>query len=142
MPGTSNPAATPFRRIVRIGLVLAWSALIFVASDQPDLRVSSDDALDLVLRKCAHMLVFGVLLVLIAHLLRGEGIRARSAIGAAWIATLAYAVSDEWHQTFVPGRAGQPSDVMIDMIGATVAALLLHRTWRDRTDHSPEEPSP
>jgi len=36
-----------------------------------------------------------------------------------------FAISDEWHQTFVPGRDGCVQDVVIDSIGATVAALFL-----------------
>ena len=39
--------------------------------------------------------------------------------GSPWLATFAYACSDEWHQTFVEGRSGQVSDVAFDMLGAT-----------------------
>jgi len=38
---------------------------------------------------------------------------------------VAYALSDEYHQTFVPGRNGNLFDVMIDGVGAC-AAMLLH----------------
>lgn len=124
MPVSSNNAPTPFRRITRFVAVAAWCALIYAASDRPDLRVSGDDLLDLVLRKAAHVAVFGVLLVLVHRALD------RRSLTAAWLATLAYAISDEWHQTFVPGRAGQPSDVAIDMVGASIAATVL--LMRDR----------
>lgn len=36
-----------------------------------------------------------------------------------------FAASDEWHQTFVPGRDGCVRDVVIDASGASVAALIL-----------------
>ena len=36
-----------------------------------------------------------------------------------------YAVSDEVHQVFVPGRAGRISDVMIDTSGAVLGILLV-----------------
>jgi hypothetical protein len=131
MPVSSAHAPTPFRRAARFVAVLAWAGLIYAASDRPDLRVSSDDLLDFVLRKTAHMLVFGVLLVLVHNLLRGERWTARASLAGAWIATLAYACLDEWHQTFVRGRVGHPTDVAIDMIGATIALVtlsLLHRS--------------
>ncbi len=130
MPVSSSHAPTPFRRAARFMAVLAWCALIYAASDRPDLRVSSDDTLDLVLRKLAHLLVFGILFVLVERALRSERTTTRASLALAWLATFAYACSDEWHQTFVRGRAGQPSDVAIDMVGATLAAALV--TWLAR----------
>jgi VanZ family protein len=115
--------------MLRIVAVAAWCGLIFVASDQPNLRVSDDDLLDLVLRKSAHLAVFGVLAALVAGALAPRGVPARSKLVVAWLTTVAYAASDEWHQTFVPGRSGEPRDVMIDAVGAT-AGLLLFVAWR------------
>lgn len=37
--------------------------------------------------------------------------------------SLAYACTDEWHQTFVPGRSGQISDVFVDFIGIITGVL-------------------
>ncbi|MBX9720207.1 MAG: VanZ family protein, partial [Candidatus Obscuribacterales bacterium] len=34
-----------------------------------------------------------------------------------------YAISDEWHQSFVPGRTALASDVLIDTCGASIAAV-------------------
>lgn len=139
MPDSSSPVAAPFRRIVRAGLVIAWAGLIFAASHRPDLRVADDDLLDFVLRKCAHMLVFGVLAVLVARLVRGEGGSRAAALVTAWLATMAYAISDEWHQTFIEGRAGQASDVAIDAVGATIALALHARRFTIRATHK-EQP--
>lgn len=129
MPDSSSHARTPFRRAGRVLAAIAWAGLIFAASSRADLRVSDDDLLDLVLRKAAHLFVFGVLAVLVARVLRGEGLGARTTLASAWLVTLGYATSDEWHQTFVAGRAGQASDVAIDMVGATIGLLALHYTW-------------
>lgn len=129
MPDSSSHGPAPFRRIARALLVIAWAALIFAASSRPDLRVSEDDLLDLVLRKAGHLFVFGVLAVLVARLLRGEGMRPARALPWAWAATVAYAITDEWHQSFVEGRVGHTTDVAIDAIGATIALALLHRAW-------------
>ena len=49
-----------------------------------------------------------------------------SALAALAIAVL-YAVSDEFHQSFVEGRNGSPLDVGIDTVGAAISARLL---WR------------
>jgi VanZ family protein len=127
MPVSSSHARTPFRRAGRFVAVLAWAALIYAASGRPNLRVSSDDALDLVLRKAAHVVVFGVLAVLVLRAIRSEQRPRRADLVLAWLVTFAYACSDEWHQSFVDGRVGHPSDVAIDMVGATVALALAAR---------------
>jgi VanZ family protein len=57
--------------------------------------------------------------------------RVRSVLLAAAIALL-YAASDEWHQSFVPGRTGHAVDVLVDGCGIVLAAALegaAHR-WR------------
>ena len=36
-----------------------------------------------------------------------------------------YAISDEVHQLFVPGRSGQATDVLIDFSGSLAAILIL-----------------
>ena len=74
--------------------------MIFALSAQPDLN-SGLGGWDTLLRKLAHMAEFGLLWWLWLRALRGR------AVLAAAIA-LAYAVSDELHQTFVDGRHGSP----------------------------------
>ena len=41
--------------------------------------------------------------------------------------TVCYAATDEFHQLFVPGRAGMVTDVLIDSIGVTVMTWFI---WR------------
>ena len=41
----------------------------------------------------------------------------------AWLLTVIYAISDEWHQSFVAGRHPQATDVLIDACGAATALL-------------------
>jgi VanZ family protein len=52
------------------------------------------------------------------------------AVGLALGITLLYAISDEYHQTFVPGRNGTAVDVTVDMVGALLAALIRWRVNR------------
>ena len=46
---------------------------------------------------------------------------------AALAAGVAYAISDEVHQHFVPGRVGAPLDVVIDSAGVAIGVLLWRR---------------
>ena len=51
----------------------------------------------------------------------------------AFLVSSGYAVTDEYHQTFVEGRHGSPVDWLIDSAGAAAAALGLRRVRvRDR----------
>ena len=45
--------------------------------------------------------------------------------GYALLTGLLYVVSDEIHQTFVPGRAGQLRDVLIDTCGVIIGICLI-----------------
>ena len=98
--------------------VVAWAALIFTLSSVPDLGTGLG-GWDLVLRKLAHAAEYAILGVLLLRALE-------HAWGAFWLTT-AYAVTDEIHQMFVPGRLGSPLDVAIDAAGAAVGiALVVH----------------
>ena len=44
---------------------------------------------------------------------------------AAWLIGTAYAVTDEFHQSFVPGRSCELRDVMIDSCGVLTGVLLV-----------------
>jgi VanZ family protein len=102
--------------LTRFGPPLALMAVIFVLSAQPDLGTGLG-VWDTVLRKLAHMAEYGLLWFL---WWRALGFRHP---GPAIAVTLAYAASDEWHQTLVTGRHGSPVDWAIDAAGVGLAGL-------------------
>jgi VanZ family protein len=107
-------------RPLRWLLVAVWAGVIFALSSISNL--GTDLGLwDLVLRKLAHAAEYAVLAILLA--------RATGAAPLAVVTAAAYAVTDEVHQHFVPGRHGAPLDVVIDTAGAVAGALLWTR-WR------------
>lgn len=101
---------------------LAWMALIFVLSAQPRLPHAPSSLADLLIKKAGHMAEYAILVLLFRRALLAHAVRLWPQ-GMAWLLAVLYAVSDEFHQTFVPGRNGQALDVMIDGLGATLAAL-------------------
>lgn len=103
---------------------LAWMGLLFVLSDQPDLPRAPGPWLDILLKKTAHALVYGVLAWLYRRALRAH-FRASTALRIVSVGlAVVYAMSDEYHQTFVPGRRGRLSDVVVDGVGACGAMVL------------------
>jgi VanZ family protein len=93
---------------------------------------STVSALNTVVRKLAHLMEYCVLtLLLYRSLTREEPLRWRPnlaflSIGIAGL----YALGDEFHQLFVPGRGAAALDWGIDLVGATFAMLVVHRCFR------------
>jgi VanZ family protein len=104
---------------------LALMALIFLLSAQPSLN-SGLGWMDHVARKLAHASEYALLLFLWWRALRTLMDRARALVPALVIA-VGYAATDEVHQRFVSGRHSTWVDVLIDSMGAALAALLLYR---------------
>ncbi len=101
--------------------VVLWAGLIFGLSSIPDLGTGLG-GWDLALRKIAHAAEYAVLGAL---LLRALG-RELTAVAIG----IAYAVTDEVHQAFVPGRHGAALDVVIDAVGVLVGVYVLGRAAR------------
>ena len=112
---------------------LAVMALIFALSATPDLS-SGLGTWDLVLRKIAHVAIYALLWLTLARATEW-----RRPILAAAIA-VAYAASDEIHQSFVEGRHGTPSDVAIDCVGIGLAGTAWLLTARRRGRPGPPWP--
>jgi VanZ family protein len=101
--------------------VVFWAGVIFAFSSVPGL--STDLGVwDTVLRKCAHVVEFGVLGALLQRALHREP--------QALLLGSAYAVTDELHQSLVSGRQGSPLDWTIDTVGVVLGVLLYARVAR------------
>jgi VanZ family protein len=98
--------------------VVAWAALIFTLSSIPDLGTGLG-GWDLLLRKLAHVAEYAVLGLLLLRALGRE--LPAVAIG------IAYAVTDEVHQSFVEGRHGAAYDVLVDAAGVLVGVYVVSR---------------
>ena len=116
--------------------LLLWMAFIFYLSSQP--AVQSDhlskgitekivevqgretqniNILNVSIRNNAHFFLYLVLGVLVLNAFR----RVRyKGIVLAFLACVLYAVSDELHQIFVPGRGAEIRDVLTDSAGAAI----------------------
>jgi len=101
--------------------VVLWAAVIFAFSSIPSLGTGLG-TWDLVLRKLAHVAEYAVLGALLA----------RALPSLAWAVALGslYAVTDEVHQAFVPGRVGSPLDWALDTVGVVAGVLAYARFLR------------
>ena len=115
----------------RWALVVAWMAVVFFFSSLPHLGLAAQ-----VPDWISHPIEYGIGAVLACRALEGGRRRPLTASTAltATLLTTAYGVTDEYHQSFVPGRTSDPADGAKDFAGAA-AACALYRRW---TLHSPE----
>jgi VanZ family protein len=134
------------------GFVLLWCGVIFACS-QSSLFTGANTAkviqhiaqyfglegtndhsdsvfsFNFIIRKFAHLSAFGFLAFLVWKALFPH----RFAYVGAWIFAVLYAASDEWHQSFRPGRTAQFSDVLIDAAGALIVLLFVRfKLWTKR----------
>ena len=105
---------------------LALMGVIFAFSAQPG--GEQLEWWEVLIRKLGHFGMYALLAGLWVWALAGRVTRPLLWAGAI---SLAYACTDELHQTFVEGRHGTPVDVLIDAAGIATA-LLLTRIWIDR----------
>lgn len=82
------------------------------------------EQIDYPIRKLAHMSEYAVLAVFFGVYLVGYRAWGKSTACGSLTLSACYAVTDEIHQLFVPGRAGRLSDVCIDTAGAAIGVCL------------------
>lgn len=111
---------------------LLLMAVIFYFSAQPRLPQARGEWLDALLKKLAHITEYTILFLLFFRAWRRNR-HSRQALDRSWLATAAYAVSDEVHQAFVPGRHANGYDVVIDVsVALLLWWLLRQRRFHDR----------
>ena len=97
----------------------AWAALIVLGTSWPNPQVPQVSYGD----KVVHAFFYGVLGWLAARALSPSAAPARFAALLAGL--VAFAVLDEWHQGFIPGRAASVDDILADAAGLVVGLLLV-----------------
>jgi len=128
--------------------VLLWMTLIFTASSDshssehssrfvepllhwlfPHMSQTHIEDIHLVIRKCAHLTEYAILALLVWRALHQSKTNLPTwswpKVGGTLLIVFLYSSSDEFHQSFVPTRTAQFSDVVIDTSGAAIGLLAL-----------------
>ena len=144
------------RKLLILLAVVFWMAIIFKLSAQPgeqsnilsakvttvivrlaqqfrpDVNVVS---LNYFIRKCAHFLAYLVLGIIVLFAMRRVGFTGKKGIGLTLLLCIGYAITDELHQAFVPGRTPKLLDVLIDSSGASLGIgiylLFVENRWKE-----------
>ena len=99
---------------------------------RPDVNVLT---LNHFIRKCAHFLAYLVLGIIVLFAMRRIGLMGKQGIGFTLLLCISYAITDELHQAFVPGRTPKLLDVLIDSSGASIGigvyVLFVENRWKE-----------
>ncbi|MGI6225840.1 MAG: VanZ family protein [Peptococcales bacterium] len=108
---------------ISTGITQAVAKVVAKVAPEADLDLKR---LNKIMRKNAHFFAYLLLGFLVINALKKSGVKGYKAYIMAIGICFLYAVSDEVHQLFVPGRGGQIRDVLIDSAGA-VSGVILHK---------------
>jgi VanZ family protein len=112
-----------FRAITKWFWPFVLAAMIVVASSRSQVAAPGLVAFD----KVAHFSLFGLLATLVA---RNGGSAPRGCVAVLLVSL--FGLTDEWHQSFTPGRTVEVADWAADTFGAMVAVALYVRWARYR----------
>jgi hypothetical protein len=123
-----NHSTRSWSRFARYWLsALCWMALIFFLSSLPGSSLSDFGSIDFFVKKTAHITEYAILYFLLFRAFHSAMVP-RKAFIVSFIIAVLYAISDEYHQTFIPLREGTVRDVIINSIGIVLMYLFLkHR---------------
>ena len=144
------------KKIINLVLLFMWMGLIFFMSSnngekstgQSDLVItilsstginlsgSFGEFASVIVRKAAHVCEYMILSLLLYNVLKDYIRITKKIMIYTIIGVILYAMSDELHQMFVPGRAGRIQDVFIDTIGGViglVAIKIINKMKRSRS---------
>lgn len=133
--------------------LIAWLTLIFVNSTDlmsaehtsriiepllrwlyPTISPRTMAEVQFYLRKAAHVSEYAILAALLYRALGNTILRGRALLSAAIVLLVCslYAVTDEFHQSFVPSRTASARDVAIDSAGALIGLLIINKFQREQ----------
>lgn len=115
------------RLLIRWGPAVCVMITIFLFSSQPKGTLPDFGGADFGVKKFSHAFIYALLAVMMLWGIRGNERVAWQHLVGAFVLTVLYAVTDEYHQTYVAGRDGQLFDVGVDAVGATIGLVI--RLW-------------
>ena len=136
------------KKIITFILIVLWMILIFYLSNQVSTEssklsgglthkilevlhmldgktIEQQEVIETIIRKLAHFFLYtlgGILILVHINLYK---ITDKRKVIISWIIGTAYAITDELHQLFVPGRSGEIRDVFIDSLGVIIGIIII-----------------
>jgi VanZ family protein len=106
---------------------LLWATVIFIFSAQKALPGFSIQVFDFILKKSAHMIIYGIFYALLFRGVNLKNLKTNKNWWTPFLIGLFYAALDEFHQSFTPNRTPTARDVGYDALGMGIAFLKIYR---------------
>ena len=100
--------------------VFLWAGVIFLFSSFPTTTTTTFYLGDFLLKKSAHVIEYGIFAALVYRALINSNVTKSRSMWLSVLIAFVYGLSDEFHQSFTPGRGPKFTDVLIDTFGATL----------------------
>ena len=112
----------------RWGPIIIWAGVIFTFSSISTLPKAEIIWWDFILKKSAHIIEYAIFFLLLIRALNPtspkklmpQSVKSKTWL-IAFVVAILYALTDEYHQSFVPGRTAKLTDVGFDIIGAILS---------------------
>ncbi len=114
--------------------IAKWQDRLFGQGKTEEELLHQAEGMQLFVRKGAHMGEYAMLAMLLAVHLGCYPIPKKRALLLALLLAACYAATDEFHQVFVPGRAGRAADVCIDSIGGLAGIFAVFLFWKKKRE--------
>ena len=113
-------------QLMRFVPAIGWAGVIFYLSHQSGRDIGLDPFVQEIIAIGAHAVEFGMLTILILWAVRFKTTKKTTSI--ILFGVLLFALSDEWHQSFVPGRTPTLFDIGVDML-ASAGVMRLNQAF-------------
>ena len=102
-------------------------------------RESMIEAVQFPIRKATHMTEYAIFSIFVMIALIVDGIKGVRIPVISAVIAIAFAATDEFHQTFVPGRYGCVLDVLIDATGSIIGLIIVYIIYKNVCKHKGEK---
>lgn len=107
---------------------LVWALLIFAFSSRTTGIVTEIHWQDFVFKKTIHVIEYFVFCLLLFRALKASGVKElKNALFISFYSALVYGITDEIHQSFIPGRTANVRDIVIDGTGAMFSVYFVSK---------------
>ena len=100
--------------------VIAWAIVIFSFSGKSTYAVSVVQWQDFILKKSMHVIEYAIFTMLLYRAIKKSGMSVKKALAVAAVTAIIYGATDEFHQSFTPGREPKVRDVFFDGMGSVL----------------------
>lgn len=141
------------KKIIYTGLVVVWMVTIFMFSHQTGTQSNNssgsvtnviistiklitplehEQAMKItniitpIIRKLAHFTIYLIGGILTYCTYNSYKKVEKKDLKYIWLFCVVYAISDEFHQWFIPGRSSELRDVIIDSVGAGIGIIIIN----------------